>query len=112
MGERIRDHEPVECCPPAVPVKHGEHFSVELTIRDFGCLLQTTGESASLRELLETLTGRLREVGDAQRMVVPSGCLLKEPVGGPRKYNAHVKYFLMYPGLDRASTIGFRCSGK
>ena len=32
-----------------------------------------------------------------------------EPVGGPQKYNSHVKYFIMYPGLDRASTIGFRC---
>lgn len=29
--------------------------------------------------------------------------------GGVQAYNSHVKYFLMYPGLDRASTIGFRC---
>lgn len=29
--------------------------------------------------------------------------------GGPQKYDSHVKYFLMYPGIDRASTIGFRC---
>jgi formylglycine-generating enzyme required for sulfatase activity len=32
-----------------------------------------------------------------------------EPVGGPQKHDSHVKYFIMYPGLDRASTIGFRC---
>jgi hypothetical protein len=32
-----------------------------------------------------------------------------EPVGGPQKYDSHVKYFIMYPGLDRASTVGFRC---
>jgi len=32
-----------------------------------------------------------------------------EPVGGPQRYDSHVKYFLMYPGLDRARTIGFRC---
>ena len=31
------------------------------------------------------------------------------PVGGPQKYDSHVKYFIMYPGLDRASTVGFRC---
>ncbi|MDZ7402359.1 MAG: formylglycine-generating enzyme family protein [candidate division KSB1 bacterium] len=30
-------------------------------------------------------------------------------VGGSQSYNSHVKYFLMYPGMDRASTIGFRC---
>jgi hypothetical protein len=29
--------------------------------------------------------------------------------GGPQPFDSHVKYFLMYPGLDRASTIGFRC---
>ena len=28
--------------------------------------------------------------------------------GGARKDDSHVKYFLMYPGLDRASTLGFR----
>jgi iron(II)-dependent oxidoreductase len=35
-----------------------------------------------------------------------------EPVGGARRFDAHVKYFLMFPGLDRASTIGFRCISK
>lgn len=35
-----------------------------------------------------------------------------QKAGGPQKYNSHVKYFLMYPGLDRASTIGFRCIKK
>ncbi len=29
--------------------------------------------------------------------------------GGAQAYNSHVKYFLIYPGMDRASTIGFRC---
>ncbi|MFW5820837.1 MAG: SUMF1/EgtB/PvdO family nonheme iron enzyme [Bacteroidota bacterium] len=32
-----------------------------------------------------------------------------ETVGGVQPYDSHIKYFLMYPGLDRASTIGFRC---
>lgn len=32
-----------------------------------------------------------------------------EVIGGPQKHDSHVKYFIMYPGLDRASTIGFRC---
>ena len=32
-----------------------------------------------------------------------------ETIGGPQKHDSHVKYFIMYPGLDRASTIGFRC---
>jgi hypothetical protein len=32
-----------------------------------------------------------------------------EIAGGPQKHDSHVKYFLIYPGLDRASTIGFRC---
>jgi formylglycine-generating enzyme required for sulfatase activity len=35
-----------------------------------------------------------------------------EKAGGPQKYDSHVKYFLIYPGLDRASTIGFRCIKK
>ncbi|MCF8225341.1 MAG: formylglycine-generating enzyme family protein [Bacteroidales bacterium] len=30
-------------------------------------------------------------------------------VGGPQPVDSHVKYFLIYPGLDRAATIGFRC---
>ena len=29
--------------------------------------------------------------------------------GGAQPADAHVKYFLLYPGLDRAATIGFRC---
>lgn len=29
--------------------------------------------------------------------------------GGPRPCNHHAKFILMYPGLDRCSTIGFRC---
>ncbi len=29
--------------------------------------------------------------------------------GGPRPCNHHAKFVLMYPGLDRCSTIGFRC---
>ncbi len=32
-----------------------------------------------------------------------------EKAGGPQKQDSHVKYFLMFPGMDRASTIGFRC---
>jgi formylglycine-generating enzyme required for sulfatase activity len=32
-----------------------------------------------------------------------------EIAGGPQKHDSHVKYFLMYPGMDRASTLGFRC---
>ncbi len=32
--------------------------------------------------------------------------------GGKQAYTSHCKYFLMYPGLDRASTIGFRCVKK
>lgn len=32
-----------------------------------------------------------------------------ERAGGEQPYNSHVKYFLMHPGVDRASTIGFRC---
>ena len=35
------------------PVKHGDYCTVKLTVRDFGCLLQTTGETASLKELIE-----------------------------------------------------------
>lgn len=29
--------------------------------------------------------------------------------GGPRPCDHHAKFLLMYPGLDRCSTIGFRC---
>jgi formylglycine-generating enzyme required for sulfatase activity len=29
--------------------------------------------------------------------------------GGPRPCDHHAKFILMYPGLDRCSTIGFRC---
>jgi iron(II)-dependent oxidoreductase len=32
--------------------------------------------------------------------------------GGSQKLNSHVKYFLLYQGIDRASTIGFRCIKK
>ncbi len=33
-------------------------------------------------------------------------------VGGGQPYDSHVKYLLMHPGIDRASTIGFRCSAR
>lgn len=29
--------------------------------------------------------------------------------GGPQPNTAHTKFILMYPGLDRCSTVGFRC---
>jgi formylglycine-generating enzyme required for sulfatase activity len=29
--------------------------------------------------------------------------------GGPQPVEAHAKFLLLYPGLDRCSTIGFRC---
>ncbi len=32
-----------------------------------------------------------------------------ETAGGTQSYDSHCKYLLMYPGQDRASTIGFRC---
>ena len=32
--------------------------------------------------------------------------------GGPQPPDSHVKYFLMYPGMDRSATIGFRCIKK
>ena len=53
--------------------------------------------------------------GGCSRWVTPSswwylpGAPYGKIVGGPQKYDSHVKYFLMYPGMDRASTIGFRC---
>lgn len=31
--------------------------------------------------------------------------------GGPRPCNHHAKMILMWPGLDRCATIGFRCAG-
>jgi len=30
--------------------------------------------------------------------------------GGPQPLHRHAKFLLMYPGLDRTSTIGFRCA--
>ena len=33
----------------------------------------------------------------------------KNAPGGKEPIDFHCKYFLMYPGLDRASTLGFRC---
>lgn len=56
--------------------------------------------------------------GGCCRWITPSswwylpGGAYGEIAGGPQKFDSHVKYFLMYPGLDRASTIGFRCMKK
>ncbi len=53
--------------------------------------------------------------GGCRRWTLPGswwylpGAPYGETVGGPQPHDSHVKYFLMYPGLDRASTIGFRC---
>ncbi len=53
--------------------------------------------------------------GGCSRWTLPSswwylpGAPYARIAGGKQRYNSHVKYFLMYPGLDRASTIGFRC---
>ena len=32
--------------------------------------------------------------------------------GGPRPCDSHTKFILMYPGLDRCATIGFRCAAN
>jgi iron(II)-dependent oxidoreductase len=29
--------------------------------------------------------------------------------GGPRRVDEHVKFLLLWPGLDRCATVGFRC---
>ncbi|MGC9342633.1 MAG: formylglycine-generating enzyme family protein, partial [Bacteroidales bacterium] len=56
--------------------------------------------------------------GGCSRWFTPSswwyfpGAAYGEKGGGPQKYDSHVKYFLVYPGTDRASTIGFRCMKK
>jgi formylglycine-generating enzyme required for sulfatase activity len=53
--------------------------------------------------------------GGSSRWTTPSswwyfpGAPVGDIAGGPQKHDAHVKYFMMYGGLDRASTIGFRC---
>jgi len=38
----------------------------------------------------------------------PSGSGWYAP-GGPQPLNAHAKFLLLWPGLDRCATIGFRC---
>lgn len=54
--------------------------------------------------------------GGCRRWTLPSswwylpGAPYGEIAGGPQAVDSHCKYFLMYPGLDRASTIGFRCT--
>lgn len=56
--------------------------------------------------------------GGCSRWILPSSwwylpsAPYGQPAGGAQAYNSHCKYFLMYPGLDRASTIGFRCMKK
>lgn len=53
--------------------------------------------------------------GGCSRWTTPSslwyfpGAEKGNEVGGAQKLTSHVKYFLMYPGYDRNSTIGFRC---
>ncbi|MDZ7371593.1 MAG: formylglycine-generating enzyme family protein, partial [candidate division KSB1 bacterium] len=37
------------------------------------------------------------------------GAVYGKRAGGEQPYDAHVKYFIAYPGMDRAATIGFRC---
>ncbi len=53
--------------------------------------------------------------GGCSRWTTPSslwyipGAEKGNEVGGAQKPTSHVKFFLMYPGYDRTSTIGFRC---
>ncbi len=35
-----------------------------------------------------------------------------QPAGGEQSPQAHVKYFLLHPAIDRAATIGFRCVAR
>ena len=48
-----------------------------------------------------------------RKVLTPAGIVFKGSgwyvTGGPRPANESTKFLLMWPGLDRCATIGFRC---
>jgi formylglycine-generating enzyme required for sulfatase activity len=60
-------------------------------------------------------TESARDDGHTRFAIIRGGSFFQAPGsiwyadGGPRPCTHHAKFILMWPGLDRCSTIGFRC---
>jgi hypothetical protein len=60
-------------------------------------------------------TESVRDDGHTRFAIIRGGSYFKAEgshwymQGGPKPCNHHAKFILMWPGLDRCATIGFRC---
>lgn len=67
------------------------------------------------RDKIHEWTESQRDDGHVRFVMLRGGCEYKAEgslwyfPGGPQPIESHAKFLLLYPGLDRCSTIGFRC---
>ena len=76
---------------------------------------ETHGKSFS-HETVREWTESCRDDGHTRFVMLRGGCSF-DPIGsgwyvpsGIRPVDSHTKFLRMYPGLDRCSTVGFRCA--
>ena len=71
--------------------------------------------TALRREDVHEWTESVRDDGHTRFVMLRGGCRYQAQgsiwyfPGGSQPIDAHAKFLLLYPGLDRCSTIGFRC---
>ncbi len=126
-GDRFLHHWGSETCP--APLRDEPVVYVDLddarayaawagrrlpTEWEWHLAAQQHGE-AFQRDKIHEWTESQRDDGHIRFVMLRGGCQYQAQgsgwyfPGGPQPIESHAKFLLLYPGLDRCSTIGFRC---
>jgi formylglycine-generating enzyme required for sulfatase activity len=125
--DRFLHHWEGETCPPQI--RHEPVVYVDLedarayaawagrrlpTEWEWHSAAETHGETFR-RDKVHEWTESERDDGHTRFVMLRGGCRYRAEgshwyfPGGPQPIESHAKFLLLYPGLDRCRTIGFRC---
>jgi hypothetical protein len=125
--DRFLHHWGGETCPPQLhdePVVYVDLDDARAYAAWCGRRLPTEWEwhlaaethgGAFHRDEVHEWTESLRDDGHVRFVMLRGGCRYQAKgsiwyfPGGPQPIESHAKFLLLYPGLDRCRTIGFRC---
>jgi hypothetical protein len=126
-SDRFLDHWGGRTCPPELrdePVVNVDLDDARAYAAWSGRRLPTEWEwqlaaerhgGAFHRDQVHEWTESLRDDGHVRFVMLRGGCRYEGEgsiwyfPGGPQPISSHAKFLLLYPGLDRCRTIGFRC---